>query len=465
LKKNILLILHRILLYSGVAYIGLALLLFFIFGRIETYILGLKFSFTSLVNPIRISFGLLFLSFLTRVLGANKIRLALVQAFKEGWLLLRSGGLPSANRLYWIDNLKAVAIFLMVLGHTNNSVAFIPRLITYIYSFHMPLFFFISGMTFRPEKYQSLKEIISKKSATLLLPYFFFSFIGYGLYLINDYEHFSVYSFGEILFRIIYADTDLLAFTFDGPLWFLPCLFLVEIEAFAVSFLGKRIQATIVGFLTILGFIWGPRFKYIPWSAAVSLVGLCFFWSGYRLKVKLYALKKPFKIWIIAVGLVLNLVFCQLNSDVSMATDCYGNPIFFLLAALGGILYTVILLTYSSPRRLLTVIGMNTIIILGLHGDLLFFLLPKTEPLIHLSAFYPLLPLTKTLWINSIIEPLNKFMFSMILTGIQLGFVYFLIPLFNRKMYFLLGRKKPPPINAQTNTPSQELPPRQPHFA
>lgn len=48
------------------------------------------------------------------------------------------------QRIKWIDLTKGVAIFLMVCGHTG-----IPSLISnWIWSFHMPLFFIISGMLF-----------------------------------------------------------------------------------------------------------------------------------------------------------------------------------------------------------------------------------------------------------------------------------------------------------------------------
>lgn len=46
------------------------------------------------------------------------------------------------SRIKWIDNARAIGILLVVLGHS-----LIPASIqTYIYSFHMPLFFFLSGL-------------------------------------------------------------------------------------------------------------------------------------------------------------------------------------------------------------------------------------------------------------------------------------------------------------------------------
>ena len=72
-----------------------------------------------------------------------------------------------------------------------------------------------------------------------------------------------------------------------------------------------------------------------------------------------------------------------------MAIDVYGNPLYFLLSALGGIGYVVLLTTYTKPNRLLSYIGMNSIIIFGLHGHLLFFVIPKIKALVNYAPLFP----------------------------------------------------------------------------
>lgn len=47
------------------------------------------------------------------------------------------------KRILWIDIAKAIAILLMVVGHTS-----IPNVLSnFIWAFHMPLFFIASGFT------------------------------------------------------------------------------------------------------------------------------------------------------------------------------------------------------------------------------------------------------------------------------------------------------------------------------
>ena len=49
--------------------------------------------------------------------------------------------------VYWIDSAKAIGIILIIVGHLSygSSLSWINKL---IYSFHVPLFFMLSGIVF-----------------------------------------------------------------------------------------------------------------------------------------------------------------------------------------------------------------------------------------------------------------------------------------------------------------------------
>lgn len=53
------------------------------------------------------------------------------------------------NRLQYFDIAKGIAIILMVLAHSSLPAA----LQNYIFAFHMPLFFIVSGMVTKWDKY------------------------------------------------------------------------------------------------------------------------------------------------------------------------------------------------------------------------------------------------------------------------------------------------------------------------
>lgn len=52
-----------------------------------------------------------------------------------------------SKRINWIDNGKAIAVLLVGLGHYNCS----GTLVKIIYTFHIPLFLFLSGITLKED--------------------------------------------------------------------------------------------------------------------------------------------------------------------------------------------------------------------------------------------------------------------------------------------------------------------------
>jgi len=308
-------------------------------------------------------------------------------------------------------------------------------LVKYIYSFHMPLFFFIAGLVFCPEKYQGPKELITRKISTLLLPYFFFCFAAYVLSLFfRDARTLS--GLFDSLFVTIDGNAYHLGHTFNPTLWFLPCLFLVTTEFYFISFLKKGVRMVVVGFLVAMGFILGSHFKHLPWTVAGSLVDLLFFGFGFLLKDKILPLRNPSKLIIIFFGVVVSAIFCYLNGPISLGEDCYGNPIYFMLSSLAGISFVTLLTFSTKPNKILSYIGANSIIILGFHGPLFLYLRNGTQILFKLRALYTFIPVTPIIFL------LARIFTALLLTLVQFIIISPLIPVFNKNLYFILGRKK-----------------------
>lgn len=82
------------------------------------------------------------------------------------------------HRLFYLDNLKAILIILVVLGHAIQFA--VPEYLhnfafRFIYSFHMPLFLAISG--FLTYKKQPDRNLIKKRAVQLLIPFVVWAFI------------------------------------------------------------------------------------------------------------------------------------------------------------------------------------------------------------------------------------------------------------------------------------------------
>lgn len=98
------------------------------------------------------------------------------------------GEMDIKQRLTYIDIARAIGILFVVLGHVNqfyrdsqgieNSQTLI-----FIYAFHMPLFFILSGILFSEKTFHDLSffDFLIKKVKALLVPYLFLD-ITAGLY-------------------------------------------------------------------------------------------------------------------------------------------------------------------------------------------------------------------------------------------------------------------------------------------
>lgn len=86
----------------------------------------------------------------------------------------------AAKRIEWLDLCKGFAIILVVLGHVIDgatmykNVSWLQTVFKAVYSFHMPLFFFLSGIAY------SLTRNRKQNIVNLLLLYLIWSCIGYS---------------------------------------------------------------------------------------------------------------------------------------------------------------------------------------------------------------------------------------------------------------------------------------------
>ena len=91
------------------------------------------------------------------------------------------------KRFIWVDYAKTIGIYLVILGHSYICTP----INEIIYTFHMPLFFFLSGYLFSFERYPSFKKFAWKRFKSLLVPYLWINLITYLFWLLigRNYGH------------------------------------------------------------------------------------------------------------------------------------------------------------------------------------------------------------------------------------------------------------------------------------
>lgn len=280
----------------------------------------------------------------------------------------------------WADYSKAVAITLMVWGHSCLSDNIILRL---IYCFHMPIFFIISGY-FDNSNQRSLLQTIQKNAKELLLPYLLFSLLGLSICWVLPTAHPELYyypeSIGDIflsaLLGIFRADNEIQPHSFlpVGYAWFLISLFIIRI-LFAVyqKVLEFSKLSSIVLWIvpTIICIVLFPKLKFVYWFCIDSaLMGLPFYIFGYVCKrYSLFSYLKRIPLVLLILSSIIYYYLCMDNGTVGMHTGNYGNHLFFfyLNALLGSL--TLIGFTYRLPSSYsrLQWIGRNTLPILLIH--------------------------------------------------------------------------------------------------
>jgi fucose 4-O-acetylase-like acetyltransferase len=124
----------------------------------------------------------------------------------------------SAYREIVIDSLKGFAILLVIIGHsiqvtTNNDFTSLP--FRFIYSFHMPLFMFLSGYVTVYSPTNNWKSV-KKRFFRLVIPFFSWAVVSFIIYC---------YKYNKLDFQYW---TELIK-EVDNGLWFLWVLFLIHI--------------------------------------------------------------------------------------------------------------------------------------------------------------------------------------------------------------------------------------------
>ena len=147
--------------------------------------------------------------------------------------------------------LSALGMVFVVDGHLNNSYLDIGGLVPY-YSFHMPLFAFISGYFYKKGSENRLGAYTRKKIVRLLGPYMVYNLI-YGM--IAQVLHLAGFAFGgDLNLWNLLAEPFITGHQFEYNLaaWFVPALFLVEMANVLLRRLLKGMDSEYAVFLLYL---------------------------------------------------------------------------------------------------------------------------------------------------------------------------------------------------------------------
>ena len=153
------------------------------------------------------------------------------------------------KRLDYLDMAKGLGMILVLIGHLQGDSIFtfspyIQPLCAYIFSFHMPMFFIISGilLAIKNDEIRPFKDVAVSRFSGIMIPYFWFSFFYLIVVVVALIK-------GEIAVQSLYLNIwYVLSLYGMNVLWFLPALYLGEL---LFIFLRRKIREHIP-FLTVV---------------------------------------------------------------------------------------------------------------------------------------------------------------------------------------------------------------------
>ena len=226
----------------------------------------------------------------------------------------------TVKRFTHIDIYKAIGIILMMVGHVDFSRTFT----NWFGAFNMAMFFFISGYLFKDN---GVKNFIIRKSKSLLIPYFIWG----GINAIACTLIFNHFKFGRYLERLFWYNNEP-ALPITGALWFLTCLFFVNIIFYFLNkYCKKYILEFVIILLVVLEFVFKIR---LPWSLDSTIFMLPVFYAGFKFKQNETNFSAK-------TGLILSLIIpvitffsIKANVYVNVRTNTYSDLFLFYFNAL-----------------------------------------------------------------------------------------------------------------------------------
>ena len=258
------------------------------------------------------------------------------------------------QRYEYIDIAKGIGILLVVWAHILLTGAS-HRV---IYAFHMPLFFLISGMLFRRDKYKSFFDFLQRRAKRLLVPFVIYSIVTWTIWAVFRFiKHDNVVSYWDPLLQTVIAKGSGAYMVHNSALWFIPCLFATEIMYFAFSkwkdIAKLAISVGCVATSFILGYFFSDSWWFLlPWNFDAAMIAVLFYCIGNIFSSRIsnsdildFCRTHVRSSIIVLIALSLLLYWSAMTfGECSMGSSSYQcNGIIFIARALIGITVCILL--------------------------------------------------------------------------------------------------------------------------
>ncbi len=284
------------------------------------------------------------------------------------------------NRHNWVDVLKFLGIFAIYLGHFGNKSG---KLYLFVFSYHVPLFFFMSGFFALNDRDKGIFEYIIKKLKQLMIPYVCFVIVSVVFYgIMRDLGGFEILRMTK---SYVFGIRNTLV---SGGLWFIPCIFVVSNMYFLLYKSFKNKYAILISSVVI--FIisrtllpkepsWfmniDSAMYYILYYSIGNISFQCM--SNFNFKKSDLKVKALFIIMVMMSTLVTLITYFK---GISLSVEIVHNLFKFLdfipliyfsysvFVVLNIIFFNVVLAYMARNIRVFQQIGRNTLVLCGIEN-------------------------------------------------------------------------------------------------
>lgn len=324
------------------------------------------------------------------------------------------------KRLWWVDWSKSICIFLMVVGHSfypeKGSIDWMAK--NLIYSFHMPLFFFVSGYLTK-YKEDAFTKFLIKQVKSLLIPYLFFNLVCFIAFMPINKFNFDHERFIETIVGGGHS--------FAGATWFLLSLFWVKLFGYFINKGGPLLIVAVSIIMAISVYVCP---KHIWFGLPAAILAFPIFSLGYLVKnsERLFSLLRNNKIWICFFSMALLLIVNMINESTAMFSLSLGRyPFLYYPEILIGLIMIVSFSLFFErlEYKIGSLFSSGSIVIMGTHGGI------TPYVIFALNAF----GLYNIISTNTLLDAL---MVSTIVIVISIPVIIF----FQKHLYMLIGNRK-----------------------
>lgn len=276
------------------------------------------------------------------------------------------------KRVAWIDISKGIAILLMIIGHEISGRS---SLYGFIFSFHMPLFFILSGYTAKLVKnYERLWNNVRKMIVHIWLLAALMVFL-YRLEYLFVY-HISVWVMIKQSIIGIFWGSNLYhphQVLYTEVMWFLFAYFWARILFdYLQVIINIKYVGVVLGLLSYLSYLVSLR-HWLPQTLDIVPIAALFMWVGAMWKniEQSNMLNRNQEQLVVLIFFIGWIAMVQNNIHIEMATRWYPYFIFSIVEAVMGT-YVIsflskALVSCGNFRIILQFFGKNTLALLCIH--------------------------------------------------------------------------------------------------